>query len=171
MLYPTCPGVWRPGGAGAFALVILGRLRSGVPPRIWVLHGEQPLTPYRSYNLWIVRYLYVPLCRFHSAGRGSHDTEGAPSVSGASATIPFRAESPSYFIFFCAYFGATWWYRRACAVGGVFNILLMMGANLVGFDVCPDGTQYFVRAGIRSLFVARAYLFGVTWRNTTPMLT
>ena len=47
----------------------------------------------------------------------------------------------------------------------------MMGANLVGFVIGPDGTQYFVRAGIRSLFVARACLFGVTSRNITPMLT
>lgn len=29
-----------------------------------------------------------------------------------------------------------------CAIGGVFNILLMMGANLVGFVVGMDGAQY-----------------------------
>ena len=42
----------------------------------------------------------------------------------------------------CAQFGERWWYRHTCAVGGVFNILMMMGANLVGFVVGPDGTKY-----------------------------
>ncbi|KAH9964691.1 hypothetical protein BGW80DRAFT_1347330 [Lactifluus volemus] len=57
-------------------------------------------------------------------------------------------------------FGEKWWYRHVCAAGGVFNILLLMGANLVGF--------YFVHEligscdGIRFLFVAcRVYSIGM----------
>jgi hypothetical protein len=51
-------------------------------------------------------------------------------------------ESSSHFAFGTK-FGERWWYRHACAAGGVFTILLMMGANLVGFVVGMDGAQYF----------------------------
>ena len=50
---------------------------------------------------------------------------------------------PTRFLVLCMQFGERWWYRHACAVGGVFNILLMMGANLVGFVLGVDGAQYF----------------------------
>lgn len=39
-------------------------------------------------------------------------------------------------------FGKAWWYRHLCACGGVFNILLMMTANLVGFAIGTEGIQY-----------------------------
>jgi protein-cysteine N-palmitoyltransferase HHAT len=35
-------------------------------------------------------------------------------------------------------------------VGGIFNILLMMGANLVGFVVGLFGTQYFAHRLVNS---------------------
>lgn len=35
-----------------------------------------------------------------------------------------------------------WWYRHLCAAGGVFNVLLMMTANLVGFAIGVDGIRY-----------------------------
>ncbi|ELU37317.1 glycerol transporter [Rhizoctonia solani AG-1 IA] len=42
------------------------------------------------------------------------------------------------------WFGDRSWYRHACALGGVGNILLMMGANLVGFVIGLDGMRYFI---------------------------
>ena len=42
-------------------------------------------------------------------------------------------------------FGDRWWHCHACAAGGVFNVLLMMGANLAGFVLGVDGAQYFVQ--------------------------
>lgn len=33
------------------------------------------------------------------------------------------------------------YYRHLCALGGVVNILMMMGANLVGFVLGTDGTR------------------------------
>ncbi|KAH8986223.1 hypothetical protein EDB86DRAFT_3082942 [Lactarius hatsudake] len=57
------------------------------------------------------------------------------------------------------------WYRHACAAGGVGNVLLIMGANLVGFVLGVDGARYFAHelisswAGIRFLFGASACLF------------
>ena len=41
-------------------------------------------------------------------------------------------------------FGAQWWYRHVCAVGGVFNILTMLAANLVGFVIGTDGISYMI---------------------------
>ncbi|CAE6406731.1 unnamed protein product [Rhizoctonia solani] len=41
-------------------------------------------------------------------------------------------------------FGDRVWYRHACALGGVGNVLLMMGANLVGFVIGLDGMRYFL---------------------------
>ncbi|KAN0133366.1 hypothetical protein V8E53_008806, partial [Lactarius tabidus] len=38
----------------------------------------------------------------------------------------------------CPCFGDKWWYRRACTAGGVFNVLLTMGANLIGFVLGID---------------------------------
>lgn len=35
-----------------------------------------------------------------------------------------------------------WWYRHLAALGGVFNVLLMMTANLVGFAIGLDGIKY-----------------------------
>ena len=41
-------------------------------------------------------------------------------------------------------FGAQWWYRHVCTVGGVFNILTMLTANLIGFVVGTDGISYMI---------------------------
>lgn len=41
-------------------------------------------------------------------------------------------------------FGAHWWYRHVCAVGGVLNILMMLAANLVGFVIGTDGISYMI---------------------------
>ena len=56
----------------------------------------------------------------------------------------------TFLLFLCMQFGERWWYRHACAAGGVFNILLMMGANLVGFVLGMDGAQYFARELVSS---------------------
>jgi hypothetical protein len=36
------------------------------------------------------------------------------------------------------------WYRHLAALGAVANILMMMGANLVGFVIGMEGTKFFV---------------------------
>ena len=87
---------------------------------------------------------------FHSP-RG-HGKEDAPSINGACVTTRSRSSADrercagefTHVLSFvcCAQFGERWWYRHACAVGGVFNVLMMMGANLVGFVVGMDGVQY-----------------------------
>ncbi len=46
-----------------------------------------------------------------------------------------------------------------CAAGGVFNILLMMGGNLVGFVLGMDGAQYFAHLACSCLFVGVQLMF------------
>ena len=41
-------------------------------------------------------------------------------------------------------YGEKPWYRHVCAIGAVFNILMMMAANLVGFVIGTDGIQYML---------------------------
>jgi len=36
------------------------------------------------------------------------------------------------------------WYRHAAALGAVGNVLMMMGANLVGFVIGTEGVGFFV---------------------------
>lgn len=43
-----------------------------------------------------------------------------------------------------AQFGEQWWYRHVCAVGGVFNMLAMFAANLVGFVIGTGGISYMI---------------------------
>ena len=79
---------------------------------------------------------------------GGDGKEGAPSIDGACAIISsircILTAGALAFIVSVSYaqFGEKWWYRHVCAIGGVFNVLLMMGANLVGFVVGMDGAQY-----------------------------
>ncbi|KAI0293499.1 MBOAT, membrane-bound O-acyltransferase family-domain-containing protein [Multifurca ochricompacta] len=130
---------------------------------------------HRSYNLWIVRYLYIPLGGTRRLAATSvliftfvalwHDLSPRLLAWGWLAALFILPEQGAKYIFFVAQFGDRWWYRHACAIGGVFNVLLMMGANLVGFVLGLDGAQYFARelinswGGISFLLVACACLF------------
>lgn len=40
-------------------------------------------------------------------------------------------------------YGKFRWYRHVCAIGAIFNILMMTIANLVGFVVGTDGVKFF----------------------------
>jgi len=62
-------------------------------------------------------------------------------------------------------FGDRKWYRHACALGAVFNILMMLSANLVGFVIGTEGISYMLTQlmgswdGIRFLIVTCLCLF------------
>jgi len=114
---------------------------------------------HRSYNRWIVRYLYIPLGGGPGGGTGKvrgicnmlcvftfvalwHDINLRLLVWGwlvvffvlpevlATLAFPKRKwdRSPTT-------------YRIICGVGAVFNIVMMMAANLVGFVVGLDGLK------------------------------
>lgn len=104
---------------------------------------------HRSYNKWIIRYIYVPL-----GGGGSnrvvnslfvfsfvaiwHDIELKLLMWGWLVVIFLLPEiiATQYF----KRYESKWWYRHLCALGAVVNIWMMMIANLFGFCLGKDGT-------------------------------
>lgn len=104
---------------------------------------------HRSYNKWVVRYIYIPLGGSKNRILTSlavfsfvaiwHDIELKllfwgwlivlfliPEIVATEIFQPYRQE---------------WWYRHICASGAVVNIWMMMIANLFGFCLGPDGTK------------------------------
>jgi D-alanyl-lipoteichoic acid acyltransferase DltB (MBOAT superfamily) len=136
---------------------------------------------HRSFNRWVVRYLYVPL-----GGSGGRSQSSSLLVSKARGLLNFLA----VFTFVALWhdinlrllmwgwlislfvlpeviatllFPAHKWrskpntYRVLCGVGAVGNILMMMAANLVGFAVGIDGLKGLVQ-GIAGSYSGLAYL-------------
>jgi D-alanyl-lipoteichoic acid acyltransferase DltB (MBOAT superfamily) len=135
---------------------------------------------HRSFNRWVVRYLYVPL-----GGGGSRNNKSS-LLSKLRGVVNFL----TVFTFVALWhdinlrllmwgwlitlfvlpeiiasmlFPAHKWrsqpnaYRVLCAIGAVGNILMMMAANLVGFAVGLDGLQGLVN-GIIGSYSGLAYL-------------
>ncbi|KAL8715814.1 MAG: hypothetical protein Q9220_000481 [cf. Caloplaca sp. 1 TL-2023] len=127
---------------------------------------------HRSYNRWIVRYIYIPLGG--SGGPGTHGKSGkARAVFNMLAVFTFvamwhdiqlRLLIWSWLIVLFVLpevlagylFPAKRWqdrkeaYRLICGVGAVGNILMMMAANLVGFAVGLDGLKGLVHGIVGS---------------------
>ncbi|OAA54335.1 glycerol/H+ symporter [Niveomyces insectorum RCEF 264] len=140
---------------------------------------------HRSYNRWLVRYLWVPLggANFATA-RGAarslltyllvftfvalwHDIQLRLLVWGWLVVLFFVPEVLASYLFprrgvWARHPTA---YRMLCCGGAVINILLMMTANLVGFAVGLDGLQSIVHgilhdwAGVVFLVTACGALF------------
>jgi protein-cysteine N-palmitoyltransferase HHAT len=131
---------------------------------------------HRSFNRWIVRYIYVPI---GGGGRGG----GGGADKGAGARVRGIANTLAVFTFVALWhdinlrllmwgwlitlfvlpeilatmlFPAHQWrhrpdaYRMICGVGAVANILMMMAANLVGFAIGLDGLKGMVAAIVGS---------------------
>jgi D-alanyl-lipoteichoic acid acyltransferase DltB (MBOAT superfamily) len=121
---------------------------------------------HRSLNRWIVRYLYIPL-----GGSGDPKTKGKWAkirfIANFLAVFTFVALWHDINMRLLAWgwlitlfvlpevlaemaFPMRKWqnsrnvYRWICGVGAVFNILMMMAANLVGFVVGLDGLKGLV---------------------------
>ncbi|ESK97357.1 glycerol transporter [Moniliophthora roreri MCA 2997] len=109
---------------------------------------------HRSYNLWIIRYIYIPLGGVRNVFVNSvlvftfvalwHDLTFKLLAWGWLVSLFILPEMLARFLLPASRYGAKPWYRHACAVGAVLNILLMMIANLVGFVIGTDGIQFFV---------------------------
>ena len=122
---------------------------------------------HRSYNRWIIRYIYIPL-----GGSGGSQTKGRGGILRSVVTLllvfSFVAVWHDILLRLLAWgwlvtlfivpevvagllFPRSKWqdrpeaYRLLCGVGAVGNILMMMAANLVGFAVGLDGLQGMVR--------------------------
>ena len=135
---------------------------------------------HRSFNRWIVRYIYVPL-----GGSGGTKVQGLFNFLTSFTfvaiwhDINLQLLAWSWLITFfvlpeivCTLlFPAKQWrnrpnaYRVICGVGAVGNILMMMAANLVGFVVGLDGLQGLVHGivgswgGVAFLIAACGTLF------------
>jgi protein-cysteine N-palmitoyltransferase HHAT len=119
---------------------------------------------HRSYNRWIVRYIYIPL-----GGTGS-GTSRVRGIANMLVVFTFVALWHDINLRLLAWgwlvvlfvlpevlatmaFPRKKWesrpttYRMLCGIGAVGNILMMMAANLVGFSVGLDGLKGLV-AGI-----------------------
>lgn len=138
---------------------------------------------HRSYNRWIVRYVYIPLGGGAGSGTGKvrgilnmlavftfvalwHDINLQLLVWGWLIVIFVLPE-----VLATMAFPAKRWknkpttYRTICGIGAVFNIMMMMAANLVGFAVGLDGLKGLVQgmvgstAGLLYTIVACTALF------------
>ncbi|KAL1970159.1 hypothetical protein VTN77DRAFT_6564 [Rasamsonia byssochlamydoides] len=144
---------------------------------------------HRSFNRWVVRYLYVPL-------GGGGRSRGAKSSSSTTSAVLSQARrifnALTVFTFVAVWhdinlrllmwgwlitlfvlpeviasmlFPPHRWrshpttYRVLCGIGAVGNILMMMMANLVGFALGLDGLKGLL-AGIVGSYAGVAYLVG-----------
>jgi len=130
---------------------------------------------HRSYNLWVVRYIYIPLggsknyvvttTLVFSFVALWHDLSFKLLIWGWLVVLFILPEMAARYLFPASVFGQRSWYRHVCALGAVANILMMMSANLVGFVVGVDGMSYFVKEllwsweGLRFLVGACVCLF------------
>ncbi|KAH0585624.1 hypothetical protein H2248_008848 [Termitomyces sp. 'cryptogamus'] len=130
---------------------------------------------HRSYNLWIIRYIYIPLGGSKHVLLNMllvftfvalwHDLTFRLLAWGWLVSLFVVPEVLAMYLLPASKYGSEPWYRHVCAAGGVLNVLMMMSANLVGFVVGTDGVGFFVQQlfgtgkGLAFLAVACAVLF------------
>ncbi|SGZ49201.1 CIC11C00000004230 [Sungouiella intermedia] len=122
---------------------------------------------HRSYNRWVVRYIYVPL-----GGGGGPNGGGGYATRIANSLLVFSFVAvwhdielkllmwgwlvvlfllPEIFatMYFRRYAGQPW-FRHLCGIGAVCNIWMMMLANLFGFCLGKDGTMALLNEMFRT---------------------
>jgi len=100
-----------------------------------------------SYNRWLVRYLYIPLGGAKFAFLNIwviftfvalwHDTELKLLAWGWLISLFFLPEMIARKL--TTPLQDRWYYRHLCALGGAFNALMLIMANLVGFVLGLNG--------------------------------
>ena len=121
---------------------------------------------HRSFNLWVMRYIYIPLGGSR-VGRGRavanflavftfvalwHDINLRLLMWGWLITLFVLPEVIATLLFPAKKWqGRPNTYRWLCGIGAVGNILMMMAANLVGFAVGLDGLKGLVDGIVGSL--------------------
>ena len=128
---------------------------------------------HRSFNKWVVRYIYIPLGGSRNRILTSlavfsfvavwHDIELRLLLWGWLIVV-FLLPEILLSEFFQVYRNR-WWYRHVCALGGTLNIYMMMAANLFGFCLGSDGTKtllhdmFMTAQGVRFLCASTVCLF------------
>ncbi|PCH42536.1 MBOAT-domain-containing protein [Wolfiporia cocos MD-104 SS10] len=131
---------------------------------------------HRSYNLWIVRrYIYIPLGGTKNAVYTTvlvfsfvalwHDLSFRLLAWGWLVSLFILPELAARYLLPPSKYSSEPWYRHVCAVGAIFNILMMMSANLVGFVIGTEGISYMLQQllgtweGVRFLVDACGCIF------------
>ncbi|KAK8844173.1 hypothetical protein IAR55_006967 [Kwoniella newhampshirensis] len=109
---------------------------------------------HRSYNLWVVRYIYIPVGGSKNVVLATflvftfvalwHDLSFKLLAWGWLVSLFILPEITARKVYTADKYGGRPSYRHICAIGGVINILLMMTANLVGFALGLEGTKHLV---------------------------
>ncbi|KAF9173953.1 glycerol transporter [Mortierella sp. AD010] len=106
---------------------------------------------HKSYNLWIIRYVYIPLGGTRYAMYNIwvvftfvavwHDIQLKLLAWGWLISLFILPEIIAGRLFPKQKWGSWKYYRHLCAVGAVGNIMMMIIANLVGFCIGLDGVK------------------------------
>lgn len=107
---------------------------------------------HRSYNLWIVRYLYIPLGGSNNMILSTiivftfvalwHDLSFKLLTWGWLVSFFVLPEVIAKKVFANSAYQHEPWFRHLVALGGTFNVMAMMSANLVGFSIGVDGVKF-----------------------------
>lgn len=111
---------------------------------------------HRSYNQWVVRYIYIPVGGNHHGAFASilatllvftfvalwHDLSLTLLTWAWLVTLFVIPEVVATSLLPSKKYGHHPWFRHLAALGAVFNVLMMMTANLVGFVIGADGIKY-----------------------------
>ncbi|KZV91249.1 MBOAT-domain-containing protein [Exidia glandulosa HHB12029] len=132
---------------------------------------------HRSFNLWTTRYVYIPVGGSQRRVLATtlvftfvalwHDLSFKLLAWGWLISLFVLPEIIANLLLPASKYGEHWWYRHLCAAGAVGNILMMMGANMVGFVLGVDGIKYLLSqltgtvAGWQFLIVACIVIFMV----------
>ncbi|KAJ7229406.1 MBOAT, membrane-bound O-acyltransferase family-domain-containing protein [Mycena haematopus] len=110
---------------------------------------------HRSYNLWLIRYIYIPVGGTHNVMLNTllvftfvalwHDLTFRLFAWGWLVSLFIAPELAASYVLPESKYGREPWYRHACALGAVLNMFMMMTANLVGFVLGLDGMQFFLQ--------------------------
>jgi len=110
---------------------------------------------HRSYNIWNIRYLYVPIGGSDRPILSTlavftfvalwHDLSFNLLAWGWLISLFIIPELAARRFLPASKFGEMPWYRHVCAVGSVFNLLMMMSANLIGFVIGVDGMKHLAK--------------------------
>ncbi|KAA1094233.1 glycerol transporter [Puccinia graminis f. sp. tritici] len=130
---------------------------------------------HRSYNLWIVRYLYIPLGGAANMVPATvvvftfvalwHDLSFKLLTWGWLVSLFVLPEVLAKQTFAKSSYRARHWFRHLVALGGTLNVMTMMSANLVGFSIGIDGVKFMWHellgswAGVRVLAAILGVVF------------
>jgi len=127
---------------------------------------------HRSYNLWVIRYIYIPLGGANNVVVNTvlvfsfvalwHDLTFRLLAWGWLVSLFIIPEWCAMYLLPASKFGERSWYRHVCALGAVLNIMMMMAANLVGFVVGVEGVSFFA-SQLFGTFEGVRFLIGVVF--------